>query len=407
MNCYPVKTPKGWKVYELQVLSECIVDCPHSTPKWIDEGIICLRTSNLTEGGWNWDDIRYVTEEDYKTRTSRSEIIPGDIILSREGTVGIAAIVPSGLQVCMGQRLVQIRPKHEVVDSSFLLRVLLWQLAPTRINQLMRGSTSQHLNVRDLRSMSVCLPPIEEQRRIAAILDKADAVRRKRQEAIRLTEELLRSQFLEMFGELSDQDWQITTVEHIAANHKASIRTGPFGSQLLHSEFVDEGIAVLGIDNAVQNQFSWTKSRFITEEKYKQLRRYTVCPEDVIITIMGTCGRCAIIPANYPTAINTKHLCCITLDQTKCIPEFLHSYFLLHPQARQYLKKNAKGAIMDGLNMSIIKNLPIPLAPLNLQKKYKKLSNKINNIKKQSTEFNNSQTYLFNSLLQRAFQGEL
>ena len=210
-----------------------------------------------------------------------------------------------------------------------------------------------------------------------------------------------------MFGDIRGNNWKVCKVENIIAKHKGSIRTGPFGSQLLHSEFVDEGIAVLGIDNAVQNEFQWAKPRFITEEKYASLKRYTVQDNDVIITIMGTCGRCAIVPKNIPTAINTKHLCCITLDQNKCLPEFLHSYFLIHPEAQKYLKKSAKGAIMDGLNITIIKNLPVPLVPISLQKKYQIIHQKQSEFRNKINSFYSENNNLFNSLLQKAFRGEL
>lgn len=328
----------------------------------------------------------------------------GDLVIAVSGNPGLPAILET--DACIHDGFVGLRNLDKTrISVDYLYCYLIF--FKEQINNKAVGAIFKNLTTHQIADIEIPLPPLEEQRRIAAILDKADAVRRKRKEAIALTEELLRSAFLEMFGDLSAKDWQMTTVEHIAASHKGSFRTGPFGSQLLHSEFVDEGIAVLGIDNAVQNQFSWGKPRFITEEKYKQLKRYTVHPGDVIITIMGTCGRCAIVPGDCPTAINTKHLCCISLDQTKCIPEFLHSYFLLHPQARQYLQKNAKGAIMDGLNMAIIKGLPVPAPPLDLQKKYKTLSSKIQNLKKQHTDSSNSQTELFNSLLQRAFRGEL
>ncbi|EKP8487287.1 hypothetical protein P3181_004715, partial [Escherichia coli] len=226
------------------------------------------------------------------------------------------------------------------------------------------------------------------QNKISDILDKAHGLQKKREQAINLADAFLHTKFLEMFSNEKIKRYPITKINEILAQHKNSIRTGPFGSQLLHSEFTESGIAVLGIDNAVKNEFQWGKPRFISPNKYETLKRYTVFPGDVIITIMGTCGRCAVVPDDIPVAINTKHLCCISLDKNKCSPEFLHSYFLTHPLAKEYLAKHSKGAIMDGLNMGVIKHMPFPEIPLekqyefvNIKNKIKQLKNKLNSSK--------------------------
>ena len=113
---------------------------------------------------------------------------------------------------------------------------------------------------------------------MAAILDQADALRRKRQETVDRLAELREAIFYNMFVKNEHKDWPIRRVSDLAA----AVRTGPFGSQLLHSEFVEEGIAVLGIDNAVHNEFRWQERRFISTEKYRSLRQYTVKPGDVL-----------------------------------------------------------------------------------------------------------------------------
>lgn len=266
-----------------------------------------------------------------------------------------------------------------------------------------RAAMGVTLNKAKLKEIRFPLPPLAEQRRIAAILDKADALRAKRREAIAKLDQLLQSVFLDMFGDASETN---ATVEELAADDGA-IRTGPFGSQLLHSEFVDSGIAVLGIDNVVSNRFIWAKPRFITEQKYAALARYTASPGDVLITIMGTCGRCAVVPEDVPTAINTKHLCCISLDRDRCDPEFLHSYFLMHPRAKSYLEGRAKGAIMSGLNMGIIKEMPVALPPIERQREFVSIKTALRLEQARMGDHLSRSNQFFEAIQQQAFAGTL
>jgi len=298
----------------------------------------------------------------------------------------------------------------ESIDKNILdVRYLYYFLSTYmhKLREMSIGGVIKYIKLNYLTDVLVPLLPLPEQMRIADILDKADSIRHKRQEAVRLTEELLCSAFLDMFDDPESNSWPMTTIAGVAQPGNGAIRTGPFGSQLLHSEFVDKGIAVLGIDNAVANEFRWSERRFISEAKYRELSRYTVRPGDVIITIMGTCGRCAVVPDDIPVAINTKHLCCITLDQTKCLPAFVHAYFLQHHIARRYLDKTAKGAIMDGLNMGIIKDMPIPVPPLKLQHKFACSIAYIEQLRSSQRSALDEQNKLFNSLLQRSFKGDL
>lgn len=355
--------------------------------------------------------IRFIQIQDLRSNNSiqyassrGTEVNPDDICIAWDGAN--AGTVGYGLRGLIGSTLVRLRNngKYEVYPP-YMGRFLQSKFA--YLNHSTFGAAIPHVSKDKLLGLNVLLPNLSEQKRIVGILDKADAICQKRQQAIALLDDLLRATFLNMFSDVEAKEWKISNVQNMALSEKGAIRTGPFGSQLLHSEFVEHGIAVLGIDNAVKNRFIWGQARYITPEKYSQLRRYTVKPGDVLITIMGTCGRCAVVPNDCPTAINTKHLCCITLDWERCLPSFLHAYFLMHPIARKYLQQKAKGAIMDGLNMGVIQELPVPEAPLSLQKNFDQISQKIYQQKAASEKMLADQTTLFESLVQRAFNGGL
>ncbi|KPN20498.1 hypothetical protein AO715_11630 [Xanthomonas sp. Mitacek01] len=164
---------------------------------------------------------------------------------------------------------------------------------------------------------------------------------------------------------------------------------------------------MLGIDNAVQNTFAWGERRFISNEKYQELQGYRVFPGDVIVTIMGTIGRSAVIPDDIPVAINTKHLAAITLNREVANPLFLS--YAIHSSPfvlKQFASKN-RGAIMSGLNLGIIKETRIKRAPIDLQNHFAEIHSCVDHLKSSYQQSLTDLETLYGALSQQAFKGEL
>jgi type I restriction enzyme, S subunit len=332
----------------------------------------------------------------------------GDILVSTANSwnlVGKCCWVPAlPWPTTLGGFISALRPKNGEINP----RYLYWWFSSDHVQAEVRACARQTTNIANLSfeqclAIDIPLPPLDEQRRIAAILDQADDLRRKRREALGRLDTFVQADFFERFCRDPTSNWQEATVSQICK----SIRTGPFGSQLLHSEFTSDGIAVLGIDNAVNNEFQWDERRFISEAKYRGLQRYRVFPRDLLITIMGTCGRAAIVPDDIPLSINTKHLCCLTLDEERCLPEFLHACFLRHPAVLHQLGVLERGAVMAGLNMGLIKETRLSLPPLDLQVAFAARVAEIDNLKAHHRAHLAKLDALFASLQHRAFRGEL
>lgn len=339
----------------------------------------------------------------------------GDLLFSWSGTVGssFGSHIWNGEEGVLNQHIFKIGLR-DTISKRYAFHGLRYITA--EIEQSVNGAVGLvHITKEKLNEFTLPVPSLPEQERIAALLDEAfegiATAKANAERNLHSASALFKSGFDRIVSQREYAGWRKTTVAKLAALRKGAIRTGPFGSQLLHSEFVDEGIAVLGIDNAVANEFRWGKSRFITPEKYKRLERYRVHPGDVLITIMGTCGRCAVVPDNVPTAINTKHLCCITLDRQKCLPEYLHAYFLHHHLAQEFLAKHAKGAIMAGLNMGLIEELPVWLPPVEQQREMvvilKSLGEETQRLASTYERKLIALEVLRASLLHQAFSGEL
>lgn len=255
------------------------------------------------------------------------------------------------------------------------------------------------LNKGTLAKLRIPLPDFCEQKRIATVLAIADGLRLKRKESIRLADELLMAAYLE----LADQHPARATVASLLADVPNAARTGPFGSQLLVSEFTESGIPVLGIDNVVSNKFSWGAPRFVSPEKYLELERYTVRPGDVMVTIMGTTGRVAVAPDDLPTCISTKHLCTLTLNREKMLPTYLWACLRWDPMVHAQTRRESKGAIMEGWNMGIVKGLLVSSPPLEVQAAFEKIAARVSRISESSLVAAGETTALISSLSSKYF----
>ena len=267
---------------------------------------------------------------------------------------------------CASTELVPLLPDTSRLDRGYLFH---WVRRQAVIDMLMAKNTGARMPRADmsvLLDMPIPLPPLEEQRRIVGLLDRAAEIRRRADTARAKARAIIPALFLDMFGDPA-KDWPETTIEDILAKQANAIRTGPFGSQLKHSEFTDEGVPVLGIDNVVDNEFKWAKPRHLPREKYEVFKRFRVFPGDVIVTIMGTTGRVAVAPADLPECMNTKHLCAFTLDRSLAHPRFVQGALLFDPSVRAQARGKANGQIMEGWNMGIVRSMRLRLPPLPLQ----------------------------------------
>lgn len=361
----------------------------------------------LSTGDLNISEIvnlDYLTFEEKPSRANLNVTI-GDIIMARmQGTTKVYAVDKEYSEIIVSTGFLVLRPKNNV-DKKYLFQFFLSNDFQNEKDRLCTGATQKAINNANFSKIEIPLPSLAEQKSIAEKLDKAQEIIRYNEEIIAQYDTLTQSLFLDMFGSANPDfnNWREVKIEDVVKNVKGSMRSGPFGSDLLHSEFIEKGIPVLGIDNAVTNKFQWKQRRFISEEKYQKLKRYTVFPDDIIITIMGTVGRVAVVPSNIGIAINSKHLAAITLNKTLANPSFIA--FSLHSDKNilSQINQKGKGAIMTGLNLTIIKELRFRLPPITLQNKFTERVSGIEAQKQLAQKSLEQSQNLFNSLLQQSF----
>jgi type I restriction enzyme S subunit len=196
------KIPNSWIICRLSDVTEHIVDCPHSTPEFVDEGKFCIDTNSIDQGRIIFDKLRKVSDKTFDERTRRLKPSEGDIVFSREGTIGLAVILPRGLEVCLGQRVMLFRTFKEILPEYFRL-VITSDLVRNTLSSKLMGTAAKHVNVKDIKKVTFRLPPTGEQKRIVEKVKELmkncdeleDAVKRNQENSDLLMEAVLKEAF--------------------------------------------------------------------------------------------------------------------------------------------------------------------------------------------------------------------
>ncbi|MFH1170300.1 MAG: restriction endonuclease subunit S [Candidatus Vogelbacteria bacterium] len=370
-----------------------------------DTGLFVLRSTNMANDGKL--DFSDVPELKIDKNAQKVKLVDGDILLEKSGggpdqPVGRVAYFVSqdGRAYAFANFIQRLRVKSNVMDSHFLFYRLffLHKIGFTKKLQ------SQTTGIRNLKmslylKTEIPIPPLATQNQIVERLDKIAEAQKLNEGLIQKSDELFQS-LLHKELNLVGKKWEIKKMEALVEN----VKIGPFGSALKIAELSDNGpVRVLFIENVVNNKFELAKEKYISEKKYKELEVYTVEPDDILITMMGTIGRTCITPENLGRAIISSHLIKITPNKKIAISEYLN--FSLHsPYVTDQIRRRAKGAIMKGLNSKILRNLEIPFSPLETQKQIVTKLSAVQNYKKQLLIQKSKLKELFDSALAKSFQ---
>ena len=249
------------------------------------------------------------------------------------------------------------------------------------------------------------LPPLEEQKRIADILDRAEALRAKRRAALAQLDELVQSIFIEMFGDsaINPKGWSLKPVGELASKFS----DGPFGSNIKSSHYTENGIRVVRLQNIGVGEFLDDDKAYISEEHFAELKKHECLPGDVLVGTLGSPNlRACIQPDWLNVAINKAD--CIQFRPDERIVNAPYICSLLNQPATEKMAQDLMlGQTRLRISMGRLRGLEVPLPPLNLQQEFACRVVAVEKLKIVHKASLADMDALFASLQYRAFRGEL
>ncbi len=369
-----------------------------SQDAFVKKGIPFINAGSLHNKGIDTSKVNYITEEKY-TLISSGKVEINDILFCLRGSLGKYSVNTELREGAIASSLVIFRVKPEL-DVRYLANYLGSNSIRKQIYVNDNGSSQPNLSATNVKKFKIPLPPLPIQKKIAAILDEADKIRQLNKKLIAKYDELTQSLFLEMFGDIrsNNMNWVLTPLGEVSTS-----RLG----KMLDKKKIHGGDLRYYIQN---RNVHWEKFKLENLEQMdfdeKEQKEFELIEGDVLVCEGGEVGRAAVWEGDKTNCYFQKALHRVRVDKDKLVPVFLV----------KWLRETARLTSFRGYVTSVtiphltgvkLKSMKIVVPPIDLQNQFAERVQAIETQKAQAQQGLVKAEDLFNSLLQRAFKGEL
>ena len=279
----------------------------------------------------------------------------GDILISVRAPIGAMNI--ADCSCCIGRGLAALTVDYKKIETKFLWYYLNYNIEELKAKGT--GSTFKAINRKALEETEIPLPPLPEQRRIAAVLDKVSELIALRKKQLALLDEMVKARFVEMFGTICESEYKVLI------DVCTLITDGTHNPP----DFVDKGIPFLLVSNIRENRITYDTHKFITEETYNQLMKRTPIEKgDVLLSTVGSYGHPAIVNSDKKFSFQ-RHIAQLKPNHKIINSVFLHSA-ILSPSVQRQINSLVLGVAQKTLNLSAVKTIKIPVPSISKQTQF-------------------------------------
>ena len=392
----------GWKKVSLSELAESVDYGVTASATDHPLGPKFLRITDIQNGSVNWQSVPWC--ECDKRSATEARLKAGDIVFARTGaTTGKSFLIQDcPADSVFASYLIRVRVGSDA-DSRFVSHFFQTESYWAQIAKGARGVAQPGVNATTLKALQIPLPPLAEQRRIAEVLDKAEALRAKRRAALAQLDSLTQSLFLDLFGDpaTNPKGWP-----NLALGEVVKLVGGfAFKSE----NFAEEGKAIVRISNLTGDGIDLNGIARIPDDKLGNGVNYKIKPGDILIAMSGaTTGKIGIAPLELPEElylnqrVGSYRIRDTSLIQREFLLELLRSIFY-----QRFLWQLAAGAAQPNVSGTQLESASIPLPPISLQHEFARRITAVEKLKTTQRAALAELDALFASLQHRAFRGEL